>query len=117
MRIFTILLAICAMDLAGQARPQDTTTIIFGASTDYLTFAPVSATTIDPFNSSVEPLVESPTAPQCLYDYTGFRVSQGCPAQLPPQCDKGVLVQTSVGEEYELCCCNFSNRVDNNSIQ
>lgn len=47
--------------------------------------------------------------PQCLYDHNGNRVNSGCVAEQPPKCDKGSLVSTSVGEDYEMCCCNFSN--------
>lgn len=53
--------------------------------------------------------VASPFCPQCLYDHNGNRVNSGCAAQKPPKCDKGDLVSTAVGENFEMCCCNYSN--------
>ncbi|CRL01897.1 CLUMA_CG015632, isoform A [Clunio marinus] len=48
-------------------------------------------------------------APKCLYDYLGNRVNEGCPSEKPPECEKGILVQTISGEEHEMCCCNYAN--------
>ena len=46
---------------------------------------------------------------QCLYDFQGNRVNKGCPiSERPVKCGKGTLVQTIVGVEYEMCCCNFA---------
>lgn len=47
--------------------------------------------------------------PQCLYDHKKYRINTGCPSRKPPKCDKGTLVLTSVGDDYEMCCCNYSN--------
>lgn len=47
---------------------------------------------------------------QCLYDFQGIRVNKGCAIkERPPMCARGLLVQTLVGSEYEMCCCNYSN--------
>jgi hypothetical protein len=48
-------------------------------------------------------------ASQCLYDFKGMRVSKKCDVEKPPKCEKGTLVATSVGDDYEMCCCNYSN--------
>jgi hypothetical protein len=59
---------------------------------------------------------ESPKfAPQCLYDAKGVRVNKKCEVEKgdKPKCDKGSLVATSVGDDYEMCCCNFSNYNEN----
>lgn len=53
--------------------------------------------------------VASKFCPQCLYDHNRNRVNKGCVAEQPPKCQKGFLVSTSVGDDYEMCCCNFSN--------
>ena len=46
---------------------------------------------------------------QCLYDFQGNRVNKGCLiSDRPVKCEKGTLVQTTVGVEYEMCCCNFA---------
>jgi hypothetical protein len=47
---------------------------------------------------------------RCIYDFKGNRITNRCNAQTPPKCEGGnavELVQTLVGTEYELCCCNF----------
>jgi hypothetical protein len=47
---------------------------------------------------------------QCVYDFQGNRLNKGCPMMdRPPMCQKGFLVQTLVGNDFEMCCCNFSN--------
>lgn len=47
---------------------------------------------------------------QCLYDFQGNRINKGCALkERPPMCSRGVLVQTLVGNEHEMCCCNYSN--------
>lgn len=47
---------------------------------------------------------------QCLYDFKGNRINKGCViTERPPTCDKGLLVQTIIGDDFEMCCCNFSN--------
>lgn len=46
---------------------------------------------------------------QCLYDFQGNRVNKECViADRPLKCERGTLVQTIVGSEYEMCCCNFA---------
>lgn len=57
----------------------------------------------------VKPIMtEFPT--QCFYDYARNRVNHDCNvSKMPPTCQRGNLVQTKNGEEYEMCCCNFSN--------
>ncbi|CRL01900.1 CLUMA_CG015317, isoform A [Clunio marinus] len=52
--------------------------------------------------------------PQCTYDFEGFRLNKGCVVVMPPNCDKGNLVSTKIGEDYEMCCCNFSNYIKPN---
>jgi hypothetical protein len=45
---------------------------------------------------------------QCIYDFKGFRLNKGCTlSSQPPVCEKGVLVQTTINDEYEMCCCNY----------
>jgi hypothetical protein len=45
----------------------------------------------------------------CLYDFQGNRVNKECKInERPPRCEKGTLVQTVVGSDYEMCCRNFS---------
>lgn len=51
-------------------------------------------------------------APQCMYDFTGKRINQRCPCEQPPKCERGSIVKTSVGEDFEMCCCNFTNYID-----
>lgn len=54
-----------------------------------------------------------PFPAQCLYDIARKRVNHDCLiANMPPTCEKGKLVQTMIGDEYEMCCCNYSNFVD-----
>lgn len=57
----------------------------------------------------IEPMKEFQDDPvQCLYDYKGNRVSRGClSSQTPLKCEKGLLVLTMVGTEFEMCCCNY----------
>lgn len=55
------------------------------------------------------PLLPSPR--QCLYDFKMKRVNHNCHVEKPPKCEKGSLVQTMNGEEYEMCCCNYSNYI------
>jgi hypothetical protein len=57
-----------------------------------------------------EPPQEAAKVVQCLYDFQGNRVNKGCvTAERPPRCESGSLVQTLVGNEHEMCCCNFAN--------
>lgn len=49
----------------------------------------------------------SPHCPQCMYDYRGNRLNMGITSEHPPSCEQGVLVATSIGDDYEMCCCNF----------
>lgn len=53
-----------------------------------------------------EPLPKFP--PRCTYSYTGARMNKGCRAETK-KCeeDSQVLVVTMVGDDYELCCCNY----------
>lgn len=51
----------------------------------------------------------SPFSPQCMYDFNGHRLNTDCPTEKPPKCEKGALVLTAVGQNYEMCCCNYSN--------
>lgn len=51
-------------------------------------------------------------APQCMYDFSGHRINQKCPCEQPPKCERGHIVKTSVGEDFEMCCCNFTNYFD-----
>lgn len=45
---------------------------------------------------------------QCLYDFQGNRMTKGCAIQeRPPMCSRGSLVQTLVGTDFEMCCCNY----------
>lgn len=45
---------------------------------------------------------------QCLYDFQGNRMTKGCAIkERPPMCSRGSLVQTLVGTNYEMCCCNY----------
>lgn len=53
--------------------------------------------------------VASPYCSQCMYDYKGNRVNKGCSSEKPPKCDKGTVVSTAVGEDFEMCCCNYTN--------
>lgn len=53
--------------------------------------------------------VVSPYCAQCMYDYKGNRVNKGCSSEKPPKCDKGTVVSTAVGEDFEMCCCNYTN--------
>lgn len=48
------------------------------------------------------------SAPQCLYDFKGFRVNRSC-GFTTPTCSNGTLVQTVAGSNVEMCCCNYSN--------
>lgn len=90
--IFSVLL------LKSQAMPQVPDVEI---DDDYsLTFAPTVNSISNP-----DPLA---MAVQCLYDFKKNRVNRDCKSAKPPKCEKGDLVQTSVGEDYEMCCCNFS---------
>lgn len=46
-------------------------------------------------------------ASQCFYNFKHERLNKECKAAKPPKCDgAGILVQTTVGEDYEMCCCN-----------
>lgn len=57
----------------------------------------------------VKPLLATPL--QCLYDSNNIRVNHDCHVELPPKCAKGTLVSTKLGDEFEMCCCNFSKYV------
>lgn len=71
-----------------------------------------------PADTVVEPVTEAsnstataaPTefASQCKYNFKGERLNKGCNAAKPIKCEgSGILVQTTVGEDYEMCCCNI----------
>jgi predicted Zn-ribbon and HTH transcriptional regulator len=101
---------LCVIVVTGQGRPQeseyeDTSDAAedTATTTDGLTFVPILNQT------SSTTFVMPPFCPQCLYDFKGNRVNKGCPSEKPPKCDKGTLVKTSVGDDFEMCCCNFSN--------
>lgn len=51
--------------------------------------------------------VLSEHCPQCLYDFQGNRLNMGITSEQPPTCERGVLVATSIGDSFEMCCCNF----------
>jgi hypothetical protein len=53
-------------------------------------------------------LAPSQFAPQCQYNFKGSRLNDNCKSELPPKCEKeaAVLVKTTVGDDYEMCCCN-----------
>lgn len=90
---------------------------------NYFRFALVTPNTsvneiefVEPTTEMSEEAMVEPTnerqeeSPQCLYDFNGNRINKGCPInERPPMCAKGFLVQTLVGSDYELCCCNYSN--------
>lgn len=108
--LFT-LLAVCAILLEIRARPQDLDdddyqTDYTDPTTDSVVFIPQSNQTA----SQTAPLIVPAFCPQCLYDFNGHRVNNGCSSK-PPRCEKGTLVFTSVGDDYEMCCCNYSNIV------
>lgn len=68
------------------------------------TTSPTDEVLIDPLKESFEISV------QCLYDFKGNRISRGCPiVERPIKCKKGLLVLTTVGSEFEMCCCNYSS--------
>lgn len=95
-----ILIAVLLVASKVQARPQDEE--FEEDIEDEMIFAPVA-------NMTTAAELTSPYCAQCLYDYKGNRVNKGCGSEKPPKCEKGKLVQTSVGEDYEMCCCNYSN--------
>lgn len=116
----TVVFAVGAVSIMTNARPQD------GDNTDpVLTFAPLDpleeTTGGELSNEQLEELIfpnetsEVPNevlsafCPQCLYDFKGNRVNEGCTSEKPPACDKGVLVITTAGDDFEMCCCNYSN--------
>lgn len=113
------------------AKPQDQ---IVGPSADLLVFAPIDdqiavfETPIDPsfsvqlsqefgassgatlnvqFIPSESGEVLSPHCPQCLYDFSGNRLNMGFTSEHPPKCERGTLVATTIGDDVEMCCCNY----------
>lgn len=91
-----ICAVLCLLILSVQCRPQDE---------DYEE---------DESNGSqIFPASTAPKyAPQCTYDYKGRRINKECPCDQPPKCERGYIVKTSVGEDYEMCCCNFTNYIE-----
>lgn len=74
-----------------------------------LTFSPIINQAPVAVDAAPAPLEVAKHASQCLYDFKGKRVNKDCASEKPPKCEKGHLVSTSVGEDYEMCCCNYSN--------
>lgn len=85
--------------------------------TEVLLFAPLA------WNQHLQNVTTTPTAsnlskpssmscPICVYDFKSNRLNKGFSAFVQPSCAKGTLVVTSVGSNYEMCCCNFSSSDD-----
>ena len=114
MKIIFIILALCACASSIRIHSQE---VDDDYQNDYLETSTDSNAYVNQTqdNSTVVtghqaiPLVTSPYCPQCLYDFKSHRINAGCPSKKPPKCDKGTLVITSVGKDYEMCCCNYSN--------
>jgi hypothetical protein len=60
----------------------------------------------------VAPVVLLKNPSQCLYDFRKQRVNTDCKVETPIKCLKGTLVETKNGEKHEMCCCNFSNVIE-----
>lgn len=116
-RFIAVCFLLCAFTLEVLARPQESMededygTDSADFTTHPLTFAPINNRTATAL--AVSAPLQSKFASQCLYDFNGKRLNKDCSAETPPKCEKGHLVSTlvgkSAGEEYEMCCCNFSN--------
>lgn len=99
------LLAVCVILTEVRARAQSL------EDEDYQADYPEPAKDSSELNNqaTMASLLAAPDfCPQCLYDFTGHRVNRGCPLKKQPKCEKGTLVLTSVGEAYEMCCCNHN---------
>jgi|SRR5690349_18678997 len=118
-RILFVCFVVCAFTLEAYARPQnddeDEDYATDNAETDNadiithpLTFVPIiNQTMLEDITPAAYELPKF--ASQCLYDHKGKRVNKDCDTEKPPKCEKGHVVSTSVGDEYEMCCCNYSN--------
>lgn len=114
-RLLIVCVLLCALAMESFGRPQesaedeDYATDNADIVTHPLTFAPIVNQSITEVIAAPAALEVSKFASQCLYDFKGKRVNKSCDSEKPPKCEKGHLVSTSVGEDYEMCCCNYSN--------
>lgn len=68
-----------------------------------------------PNTTSTAPIPPRTNPLQCLYDFKNYRVNKGCNVEMPPNCARGKLVSTKNGDDFEMCCCDFSKLVDSSS--